>query len=522
MRIPPPPRPFRSAVLAAARVGAVLALTASGASADPVEYLPPAHWAYDDLLALWNRGVVDSLNVASRPWSRIEIARALGHVEDADRNDPLVRRLEWQFARELERIGKPGRAETSPLLRLREGESELRLTAGAEGRVSGAPASDARIQPGSGGFLRARAYLQPHGFLITDLRLQRTGSDRDIGDAVIKNEDLYLDTGETYVTVSPAGFELLFGLAETRWGPGRSGTLLISDAPDPFAVLRLRRTFGGRLELDTMHGTLVQTDNRHVAMHRLSVRVSGTLTLGFAESARYDAPAPELLYLLNLVPYSLLERFSQKHRALEPGMDQRNNVMMAGDVVWRFRRDARLWAELLLDDVATELGYQPHRMAWQAGVAISTRLGRIPFDVGLEHTKVFRFTYSVAYDRNYIFSGRPLGYADGPDVERWTLRLKADPAAEWSLAMDADLLRRGEGFLGESWDTTTRMDPWSGLSLTGVVESTLRAVPSVAWIPRDNVRLAAGVGVRHARNAGNVRGRTRTDPEAFLEMMVHK
>ena len=66
-------------------------------------------------------------------------------------------------------------------------------------------------------------------------------------------------------------------------------------------------------------------------------------------------------------------------------------------------------AELLLDDLATETADMPHRMAWQAGAAIGFRAGRWPAELTLEHTKVFRFTYSVSYDRNYIFSGRPLG-----------------------------------------------------------------------------------------------------------------
>jgi hypothetical protein len=511
-------------VAAAAVTAAVVtaAIVAAPAAADPVEYLPPSHWAYDDLTALWNRGLVDSLNVATRPWSRVEIARALARVAGGDRGDPVFLRLERQFARELAAIGAEAPAETPPLLSLRDGDSEARLVVGADGRAAGTPPGDARFAPGSGVFLRGRAWLAPGGFVLAEVRAQRTGLDRGIGDSLVKNRDFYLDTGEAYVTVSPAGFEMLFGLAETRWGPGRTGTLLLSDAADPFAVLRLRRKFAGRLELSLFHGTLVQSDNRHVAMHRLSLRVSPALTLGFAEAARYDARSPELLYLLNLVPYTLVERFSQKHAELPPEISQRNNVMMAADVTWRFRRDASLWAEFLLDDLATETADMPHRMAWQAGAALSFRLGRWPAEAMLEHTKVFRFTYAVSYDRDYIFSGRPLGYADGPDAERYALRLRADPAEAWTVALDAGLLRRGEGFLGEFWDAGNPLEPWSGASLTGTVESAARVTPSAAWTPRDNVRVRAGAGVVHVRNADHVRDRSRTDPEAFVELMVHR
>jgi hypothetical protein len=250
--------------------------------------------------------------------------------------------------------------------------------------------------------------------------------------------------------------------------------------------------------------------------------MSPSLSIGVAESARYDAAAPELLYLLNLFPYTVLERFSLKHRERTPEPDQRNNVMMAGDLVWRFREGGRLWAELLLDDVATELGDMPHRLAWQAGVSQHTRIGGAPGRIELEYTKVFRFTYAVSYGRNHILGERPLGFAGGPDSESYSLRVTADPAPEWSVTVDAGLLRGGEGFLGESWDPNVPLDPWSGASLTGVVESTVSLVPSVAWIPRDNVRVRAGVGVRRSTNADHVRGRTETDPEGFLELQVTK
>jgi hypothetical protein len=65
-------------------------------------------------------------------------------------------------------------------------------------------------------------------------------------------------------------------------------------------------------------------------------------------------------------------------------------------------------------------------------------------------------------------------------------------------------------------------DQWSGLHLTGVIESTLRVTPSVAWAPRDNVRLRAGLGVRSVRNAGHVEGRSDADPELFVSVDLRK
>jgi hypothetical protein len=506
--------------LAALALGAS-ALAPCAARAQPIEYLPTTHWAYEDLSALAGRGVVDSLNLASRPWSRVEIARALDRADGA--GDPLLARLEREFAKELVWIGRQrGPRETPPLLSLRDEDSEARLTVGVDGGARGAPPEKMRIDVGSGLRMRAQAYLGKDLYLGAEVRAQRTGADHPIGDSLVKGQDFYLDAGETYVTFAPRGLELLFGLTRMRWGAGTLGTLLLSDAADPYPTFGFRKRFAGALEFRALHGTLVQSDRRHVAMHRLTWFATETLSIGIAEGARYDAEAPELLYLLNLVPYTLVERFSLKNAEKQPEVDQRNNVMMAADVVWRIGSGARVYGEFLLDDLATETADMPHRMAWQLGAAVYPKVRNAPVELLFEYSKVFRFTYSVFYDRNYIFSGRPLGFVDGPDVERYAVRLKADPAAAWSFALDAELLRGGEGYLGEFWDPSIPLDPWSGLDLSGVVESTVRLMPSLTWIPRDNVWLRGGAGLRSIRNPGHADAGTETDLEAFVELDVRK
>jgi len=500
---------------------AAAVLVPAGASAHPVEYLPTSHWAYEDLSALAGRGVVDSLNLASRPWSRVEIARALARA-DAPGN-PLLARLEREFAKELVWIGRTGGSrETPPLFALRDEGSELRASVGVDGSARGAPPEKMSFDAGSGFRARIQAYLRPDIYLGTEVRAQRTGSDRPIGDSLVKNQDFYLDAGEAYLTFAPRDLELLFGLTRTRWGPGARGTLLLSDAADVYPTLAFRTRFAGRLEFRAIHGSLVQSDKRHVAMHRLTLFVTDALSIGVAESARYDAESPELLYLLNVVPYTLVERFSRKNAEKPPEVSQRNNVMMSADAVWRIGSGARVWAEYLLDDLATETANMPHRMAWQLGAAFYRDFRSAPVELSLEYSKVFRFTYSVFYDRNYVFSGRPLGFALGPDVEQYAARLKADPSPVWSLALDLELVRRGEGFLGEFWDPSLPLDPWSGLDLSGVVESDVRVVPSVAWIPRDNVWLRGGAGVVSTRNREHVKGDSRTDLEAFVAVDVRK
>jgi hypothetical protein len=504
----------------------VALVLAPPAAADPVEYLRTEHWAYEDLNALWSRGVVDSLNMLVRPWSRIEIARSLKAARErnaAIERDPVYRRLARQFSRELHWLGMTDvRPETAPLIELAEEKKEIRFQVGIDGIASGSPPSKMQFEAGSGAVVQAKGYFWPSFYAGTEIWAQRTESDREIGDSLIKNEDLFLAARESYFTFAPSYFDFLFGLTETRWGPGSRGTLLLSDAAEPYATLRLNTRIAG-LELTAMHGGLIQSDQRYFAAHRLTYSPIPNLYLGLSEAVRYNAQSPELLYVVNLIPYTLVERYLMQNRENDdPEISTRNNIILGIDAAWRVRPGLRIYGEFLADEISTERANIPHRLGWQLGVSLNPTLGGAPLELAFEYSKVFRYTYAVFYDRNFIFSEEPLGFEGGPDTEHYSVRVKVDPTINWSAVFDLGLIRQGEGYLGEYWDPAEPQDAWSGLDLSGVVASTLRAAAGLAWTPRDNVRAEVGIGLRHVRNVNHVDGTNETDPEAFFRLTARK
>jgi hypothetical protein len=458
----------------------------------PREFLPTDHWAYEDLESLWTEGQLESLNLAVKPWSRIEIATALaGALADSegDRDDPRLQRLLREFATELSWLNvESGFREPSPLVQVEEPNARFRCHAGGEFLLAGAPPDKAQLQAGSGIFVRAKAYIEPGLYVGTEVRAHRTGvtSDRNIGDSLIKSEDLFLDTREAYFSLSSSYIDVTTGFTETRWGPGRSGTLLLSDAAPPYATLRLHRAIAGRLFFDALTGILVQGDERQLAAHRLTWRISRTLWLGVAEAARYDARSPELLYVINLIPYTVVERVGSKYREKVPDTNPRNNVMWSADVVWRPAPGTRLYAEYLLDDLATETADMPHRMAFQAGIGRNLRAGRVPLEISAEFTKIFRFVYSTYYGRDFVYGNRPLGFAEGPDTELYALSLTADLQRDWRATIGLAWLRRGEGTIGEAWQPGTDYDAWDGAKLSGEVSGSLRGFVTARWTPLAN------------------------------------
>ncbi|HKQ19914.1 MAG TPA: hypothetical protein VJW75_09235, partial [Candidatus Eisenbacteria bacterium] len=120
------------AVIAAA----IPALSGAGprcAFAVPAEYLPVRHAAYDEIEALAARGLLDSIQIYTRPLARTDIARALSrslarHPEVA--SDLHYRRLERELARELTDLeSTPERPESGPLVDTGDRDGRFRVQA---------------------------------------------------------------------------------------------------------------------------------------------------------------------------------------------------------------------------------------------------------------------------------------------------------------------------------------------------------------------------------------------------------
>jgi hypothetical protein len=140
--------------------------------------------------------------------------------------------------------------------------------------------------------------------------------------------------------------------------------------------------------------------------------------VGVHEAAAFRSDGPEMLYAVGVIPYTLVQRWLDRATAdgasLEPN---RNNVLVGIDAVWRIARGLRVDGEFLIDDFATESASQPDRLGFQGGISWSGRLARAPADARVEFVKVYRHTYAVFYDADFVHDRVPLGYGRGPDVE---------------------------------------------------------------------------------------------------------
>ncbi len=494
---------------------------AQSPSAEPVELLPSGRVLYEDIEALAARGLLRSYPIFTRPLARVDLARALLAARDRVpeiEEDLHYQRLERELAREWADLGvEPRLPETGPLLDL--GPREQRFRAGLAGHVRGdfdekREAAHYRLRDESSLAARMGLQLWPGFAAFEELGVTRIRGQREFIDAIALHSDLEATVLRGELTGRAGAVTGILGYESFRWGPGRRGTLLLSDAAGPMTSLALQGATRGTVSATAIALTAVLSgaDRRYLAAHRIELDLPPRVRVGLAEAVRYHGSGIDLLYASGLLPYTIVERIrirdasNDSLRALE-----RANLVASADLSFLVSPGLTLYGELLVDDFATEGSGTPNRSGYQLGFRSERPFGAHYVHLLGEYARVTNFTYSVDYGEDFVYRGRPLGFALGPDVEDVYLETAFDLSRDWQLRWSGDFSNHGEGRLGVPW--TLSMGPVSTAGLTGIVEERREVWGDARWMPRDNVDLSVGAGYRRIRNERNVSG---SDREAWL------
>jgi hypothetical protein len=491
----------------------------------PQERLATDSWVYEELEKLVLVGALDQSFLDTRPLSRADIAAALAKAQESDRSlssNPVAQRLLREFAWELEQMKLPSPFDnTAPLITFGDEASFLRTYFLAAGKLRAAAGMRTRFGEWSRLGTECSVFLRPRVLLFEELFITEVKDSGGIGDALIAHTDLLLMTERVYATLRTEHLDFTLGRDNVRWGPGRRGTLLISDAAPPMFLLSFRGRLGDVIQGEAFHGTLNAFEGRYIAGHRVEIRLAGTATLGLAEAARYDSPGIEPLYLIGIVPYALVEKLLYRDSTPEGKADhnQRNNVMQAIDLSWYPLRGMEIYGEFLADDVSTESSDMPSRIGYQLGAKTLWRVKPGLILLQGEYTRVWNYTYSVYYVRDFAHRGLPIGFVLGPDSEALSFWISLDTAKDRSFEIEADVSRKGEGTIGQAWcpsdyvsENCAACGKADASVLSGVVERTARLVARATWFPRDNFLASLGLGVTTVRSENHVQGKDRTYP----------
>jgi len=484
------------------------------AHAAPLEWLPVQSPFYEELEILRTEGLLDTTaSLETRPMARIEVAQLVAYAlaHHADRaDDPGLVRLRREFSRELVRMGFEAAPRYTPPLfeRRRDKEGEppqaFRVIPYLDGAFERRPDGFARLADHSRAGLRLGIEVG-NLLLYQDLFAGRVDGGRTFADPLIEHTDFIHYTEDTYLSVATPWLDLSLGRMRSGWGPGHEGSLLWSaTAPPVTSLIWSKSLFDGRVRGTALSGDVDAGSQARIAAHRLDVEVTPSLHVGLSEAARYDASQWEPLYVLSIIPFSLVQRMqAQDHLPGAPDT-VRNNVMIGADARWRPVRGTTLYGEVLFDDLTFRKAGTPTRIGYQAGwLGSALFLGRRLSWRG-EFTRVHRYVYAVFYDRNFIHQGRPIGYPDGPDSRSLIVRGAWDWNADWRLTAAAGRLDHGEGFLGEFFDPAG--PPAQGSVFAGVVEKRRFVESGARWTPRDGVAAELRWGYEWREDAAHVAG----------------
>ena len=508
------------ALIACAAGASFPAAGVRAAAALPAELLPSSHTLYEDLEALVARGLLPSYPIHTRPLVRTDIARALIESRDRDgaiESDLHYQRLARELAREIADLGAtPPTPETGPLLDVggREQRFRVALAGHARGDYDEKRAIHWRLRDESSVAARMGLVLWPGFGAFEEIGVTRIRGQREFIDAIALHTDLEATVLRGELTGRVKALTAALGYDSFRWGPGRRGTLLLSDAAGPMNFLLLQGSVRGKIGVtgSALNAVISAADHRYLAAHRIELDLPPRWSLGLSEAARYSSDGLDPLYVVGLLPYTVIERIRIREasndslRALE-----RANVMASADLAFRISHGLTLYGELLVDDYATKNSGMPNRIGYQLGFRSDRPWGAHAVHFLGEYARVRNYTYSVYYGEDFIYRARPLGYPLGPDVENVYLESAFDISRDWQLRWSGDFTNHGEGRLGVPWLPSQGGVSTAGLS--GVVEERREVWGDARWMPRDNVDLSAGAGFRRVRNDTNVAG---SDREAWL------
>jgi len=340
------------------------------------------------------------------------------------------------------------------------------------------------------------------------------------GNALIEGVDVNTWMEEAYAEIRAGKLRLLGGHTWLRWGPGREGTLALSDAAPALDMLRAEVSAFRKWRAQWFVSILDPGVQTYLAGHRLEWSVSPRLNVGATELARFDGTSQAPLYLMPLVPYSFWEKRPKTSLASSvPGDTSgvafaKNNVLWSADVSWIPRNGVRLWGELMVDDISFSSDYKPDMVGYQAGLEVRRLLAfksiHIPeeglnrmLDASVEYTRVNNFTYSAWHGHNFESEGFPLGFGLGPDVASLVSEIAYEHNASWELRVRGEWRKKGEGRIGDFYNKPGGGTP-SAAEFEGVVERETRVTGTVIFTPARWLRLEATAGASEIKNHRHV------------------
>jgi len=305
--------------------------------------------------------------------------------------------------------------------------------------------------------------------------------------------------------------ELFAGVGLPQWGPGRTGSLIMSGRTPPIPHVGYRLVVG-QADYVRVVGLMESEQRRRLLGHRLEYSPTSWLRLGVSETAVVSGEASPLLYwpFPGLPLYALQRAVSQRDIA----QDSLINVNFGADFVATLpgkgrRPELEVYGELLIDDAQGTLSDRdsvPDFLGGLVGVRVPRFTGDPRFSGYLEYVAISSYVYSHRNpDNNYVYRGTVIGHSLGPDADMLAVVADFRPDSHTIVSLLGAVVRHGESGIGHPWSPAEDCDREAP---SGVVEKTIKASVEAERMLREPLLIAGRLEVGTTFNKGHVHGST--------------
>ena len=381
------------------------------------------------------------------------------------------------------------------------------LSVGLEGAYDmaewGAGLGESRWRDGSGLHLRGGVQVDRWLAFLHLTVGQLEGASR-YTDVLLSSTDVAAQTDEAYLAYTDGdAWSVAIGRQTFAWGPGESGSLLLSRTAAPLTALWMHAKLTAlRADAFALHATTQPGQGEQFAAHRLEWQPARGLRFGVSEAARYRSSGWQGVYLASVIPFSLAQRLLQQDG--DTLGTNRNNVEMALDVAWRPADGTRIYGELLVDDAHAKSAKFPNKYGWMLGMDGAWTHGFTRLTWNTEYAWLSRYVYSSFFGRSFTAQEAPLGFPTGPDSRRLRARVSWDPRVDWQLTGITTRTWKGENDLDEPFQPGDPVPPVSELEGVATVIDDLTGI--IRWWPASGVDLSLAAGWRRIESRGHVAG----------------
>lgn len=478
-----------SRVFVAAAVLILACSAALPALSSTISNIPTDHRINSYVDELARRGLLKGFFVSVRPYSRDQICAAIrglekevqaGSVQLSPHESWLLGRLKDEFGLLLGEASTfiPA-AEIGAELEVIGSSAETEITwkddVGGEETEETVTESEESLRAVGSGWVEVS---MTHGLSLSHRFRVDSNVEEDpgfLGRPWRDDVGGYVANGYGRLRLGP--LDAVLGRDKLSWGPGASGSLVLSDVAPAFDMVSVSfnlgrvRAAGFFTRLDDLElrraifyaGDSLQSGDlieRYLSGHRIDIRVTPTLQIGLSETIVYGGPDRdfELGYVNPL-------NFFYSHQW---NVGENDNPIWCLDACWWPVPRVQVYGQFLVDDYQFEhegeKDEEPPEIGFLLGVHSGEPLGLEGVSVSAEYARVNPWTYNQPLPWNrYTHGGALLGHPLGPDADAFYVRVDKWFRKDISARLDYRFMRHGETSVESDWPVPIA-GPWGEAS----------------------------------------------------------